>query len=133
MTTGQVIAIIIAVVGGDGIWRVLEHRLSRKDQLKDRKHLSIADLEADLEKCSKACLRLLAFNLYAWQENVMARHERNIGVNEWRVMNGQYESYKGFGGNGTVESRQLWIKENFEQIPDIDLDNSNTIERREVI
>lgn len=138
MSTAQLIAILIAIVGGDGVWRLLEHRLSRKDHLTDRKHLSMEEMEQSLEKCAKACLRLLAFNLYSWQESVMAREEKNVGINEWKVMDGQYESYRDFDGNGTVKSRQAWIERNFEQVPDVDVENPNiasiqTVERREVI
>lgn len=138
MSTAQLIAILIAVIGSNGLWAFLEGRFKRKDHLADQKQMSIEDMETALDKCARACLRLLAYNLYSWQEVVMGREEKNVGINEWKVMNGQYESYQDFDGNGTVKSRQTWIEKNFEQVPDVDVENPNiatiqTVERREVL
>lgn len=125
MTTGQLIAIIIAVVGGDGIWRLLEHRLSRKDHIADRGHKSIEEFEQDLKNCCDATKKLLAYIIMPWQETIMSRDETFVGINEYKVLGGLVKVYQELDGNGTVKNQQEYI-DTFQRVPDIDIDEERT-------
>ena len=123
MTTGQLIAIVLAIFGSSGLWHLIEARLSRKDEVDDRKHKSIEEFEENLDRCSDACKKLLAYILMPWQEDVMNREKQVIGVYEYEVMTGLAKVYTELGGNGTVKNRQDYIN-TLTKIPDTDWSES---------
>lgn len=121
MTTGQLIAILIAIVGGDGIWRLIEHRFARKDHLADREHKSLNEFEQDLTKCCNATKKILAYIIMPWQEYIMSREEMFVGINEYKVLGGLVKVYQELDGNGTVKNQQEYI-DTFQRVPDIDIE-----------
>ena len=121
LTTGQLITIVIAIFGSSGLWHLLETRLIRKDELKDRDVKDLHDYEEHLELCSKSCKKLLAYILIPWQEDAMARSEKFVGIHEYEVMSGLCETYRELGGNGTVKKRQDYI-DTFDRVPDVDIE-----------
>lgn len=123
MTTGQLITIVLAIFGSSGLWHLIEARLSRKDEVDDRKHKSIEEFEGNLDRCSDACKKLLAYILMPWQEDVMNREKQVVGVYEHEVMAGLAKVYAELGGNGTVKNRQDYIN-TLTKIPDVDWSES---------
>lgn len=121
MTTGQLITIVIAIFGSSGLWHLIETRLIRKDELKDRNQKSINEYEEHLMQCSDACKKLLAYILIPWQEDAMGRSEKFVGIHEYEVMSGLCQTYREIGGNGTVKNRQEYI-DTFDRVPDVDIE-----------
>lgn len=126
MSTAQLIAIIVAIVGADGLWKFIEHRFNRKDTLADRKHKSIEEFEDDLVKCCDATKKLLAYIIIPWQEHIMSREETFVGINEYKVLGGLVKVYQELDGNGTVKNQQEYI-DTFQRVPDIDVEERNDV------
>ena len=124
MSTAQLIAIIIAIIGADGLWKLVEHRFNRKDTLADREQKTIEEFEQDLIKCCNATKKLLAYIIMPWQEHIMGREEPFVGINEYKVLGGLVKVYQELDGNGTVKNQQEYI-DTFQRVPDTEVEERN--------
>lgn len=121
MTTEQLTAIILTIIGSGGLWRIVENRLNRRDKIKDQDILDINEFGKKVEALSKSNLQILCFLIMPWQERVISRQEKLIGIEEHDLYNDLYKVYKSMGGNGTVQRRQEYIKEMYSLVPDEDI------------
>ena len=125
MTTGQLIAIIVAIVTSNGLWAFIENRFNRKDKLADTEQKSIEDFEYQLEMCSDACKKMLSYILIPWTEHVVQREEEFVGIHEYEVMSGLISSATDLGLNGVLEHRWGYI-DTYKRVPDVDIDNERS-------
>ena len=121
MTAEQLTAIIITIIGSGGLWRIVENRLNRRDKVKDQDLLDINEFGKKVEALSKSNLQILCFLIMPWQERVISRTEKLIGIEEHDLYNDLYKVYKNMGGNGTVQRRQEYIEEMYSLVPDEDI------------
>lgn len=121
MTTEQLTAIILTIIGSGGLWRIVENRLNRRDKIKDQDILDISEFGKKVEALAKSNLQILCFLIMPWQERVISRTEKLIGIEEHDLYNDLYKVYKNMGGNGTVQRRQEYIEEMYSLVPDEDI------------
>ncbi len=121
MTAEQLTAIIITIIGSGGLWRIVENRLNRRDKIKDQDVFDISEFGKKVESLTKSNLQILCFLIMPWQERVISRQEKLIGIEEHDLYNDLYKVYKNMGGNGTVQRRQEYIEEMYSLVPDEDI------------
>lgn len=127
MSAEQLTAIIITIIGSGGIWKLIENRLNRRDKLKDQDVIDVREFEKKVEACVKSNIQILCFLIMPWQERVMSRSEKLVGIEEHDMYHDLYKAYKNLGGNGTVERRQNYIEEVYSIVPDDDISHIETV------
>lgn len=99
MTTGQIITMIVAVVGSQGIWNFISMIVSRRDAKKTMKSEEIQALEEKDEKHEKALLAILHDRLY--QSCKYFIHLKWITASALKNLEYIHDAYAGLGGNST--------------------------------
>lgn len=118
---GNIVTVLAAIFGSSGYWSYKQRKLERSYEEEDKTEFDYKAFEATLERCVKANLVTMAFILTPWQERIMAREEKLVGVDEHDSLNDLFNSYRDLGGNGTVQRRQEYIASAFDIVPDEDV------------
>lgn len=118
---GNVVTVLAAILGSSGYWSYKQRKLERSYEKEDESDFDLKAFEESLERCVKANIVTMAFILTPWQERIMARDEKLIGVDEHDSLNDLYTAYKHLGGNSTVQRRQEYIDDHFSIVPDEDI------------
>lgn len=119
---GNIVTVICAIAGSSGYWNYKQRKLEREYEQEDRDDIDIKKFEEKLERAIKAGIVTLAYVIMPWQERIMDRPERLVGIEEHDTLADLYKAYSSLGGNSTVERRQEYIEHNFQLAPDGDIE-----------
>lgn len=119
---GNIVTVLAAILGSSGYWSYKQRKLERSYEKEDESDFDLKAFENSLERCVKANLVTMSFILIPWQERIMARDEKLVGVDEHDSLKDLYTAYRELGGNSTVQRRQEYIDSAFDIVPDEDIE-----------